>query len=326
MKTMTGDEESTQNITADQAFAVLSDETRLEILRSLAEASEALSFSALFDRVDYDTSANFSYHLEKLDGHFVHETDDGYALLETGRRVVEAVLSGVVTDTSVVEPTEIDESCPFCGTPIEVSFHQEHVDMFCSACEGTFGRVGPTQQRDIPADYGHLGAVHLPPAGIQNRSPNELTRAALTWGNLELLSVSRGVCPRCSAQVDESISVCETHGSTGGICEDCGRRRAVQVRYRCPVCKFDEGGEFWLALWANTEFLSYLTDHGINPISPSPGQFSTIVSSFEEEVRSVTPFEARFSYTIDGESLTLTVDEDLDVVDVARHEASEPVR
>jgi len=323
---MTIDEEPTQDITPDRAFAVLADETRLEILRSLAEAGEALPFSELFDRVDYDTSANFSYHLEKLDGHFVDETDDGYALREAGRRVVEAVLSGVVTDSSVVEPTEIDESCPFCGAPIEVSFHQEHVDMFCSACEGTFGRVGATQARDIPSDYGHLGAVHLPPAGIQNRSPVEMTRAALTWGNLELLAVSRGVCPRCSAQFDESVTVCQTHDSTEGICEGCGKRRAVQIRYRCPVCKFDEGGEFWLALWANREFLSFLTDHGINPISPSPGQFSTILSSFEEEVRSVTPFSGRFCFTIDGESLTVIVQDGLDVVDVTRHEASEPVR
>lgn len=60
----------------DDAFDVLGNETRLGILRVLGEADGPLSFSALFDRVDYDTSGNFSYHLKRLEGHFIRETDD----------------------------------------------------------------------------------------------------------------------------------------------------------------------------------------------------------------------------------------------------------
>jgi len=315
---MTTDRPSRSDLSPDEALSLVGNETRLETLRVLADADEPLSFSAVFDRVDYDTSANFSYHLEKLEGHFVRKTDEGYELLEAGRRVVEAVLSGVVTDTPVVEPTEIDEPCPFCGASIAVSFRQEHVDMFCPDCPGTFGTDRSSRIRQLPSDYGHLGAVHLPPAGVQNRTPAEMTRAALKWGNLELLAVSSGLCPRCSAQFDESVVVCETHDSADGTCSDCGRRHRVQVRYRCPVCRFDEGGAAWIALWAHTDFLSFLTDHGIDPIAPSPAQFSLLISSFEETVLSDEPFEARFSFAVDGNSLSLTVDKHLAVVDVTR--------
>jgi len=317
---MPDDEPSTPGISPNEAFAILADETRLGILRMLGDAGRPLSFSELFERIDYDDSANFSYHLEKLDGHFVHKTDEGYRLREAGRRVVEAVLSGIVTDTPVIEPTEIDECCPFCGASIAVSFHQEHVDIFCPDCAGAYGRVGSTKTRDLPDDYGYLGAVHLPPAGLQDRSALDMTQAALTWGTLEILAVSSGVCPRCSGQFDESIAVCETHDLADGICADCGKRHAVQIRYRCPICRFEEGGGFWNALWADPDFLSYLLNHGVDPISPSPSQFALIVSSFEEEVRSVEPFEARFTYTIDGESINLTVNKAFEVVDVTRQE------
>lgn len=54
------------------AFKHLSDESRLAILPALWEAYEpfadnnALSFSELREQVEYETSGNFSYHLEKL--------------------------------------------------------------------------------------------------------------------------------------------------------------------------------------------------------------------------------------------------------------------
>jgi hypothetical protein len=38
----------------------------------------------------------------------------------------------------------------------------------------------------------------------------------------------------------------------------------------------------------------------------------------EEDVISVDPFEARFTFTIDGDAITLTVDEDLTVTAVHR--------
>lgn len=78
----------------DDAFAVLGNGTRMEILRALADADDSLSFSELRDRVGVSDSGRFNYHLDKLDGHFVTDTSDGYQLQNAGKRVNKAVLSG----------------------------------------------------------------------------------------------------------------------------------------------------------------------------------------------------------------------------------------
>lgn len=67
MPTDTRSEESAA-LSPDEAFAVLGDETRLQILQTLGEADKPLAFSALFDRIEYDDSSNFGYHLDKLVG------------------------------------------------------------------------------------------------------------------------------------------------------------------------------------------------------------------------------------------------------------------
>lgn len=92
MATDTGPGGSTA-LSPGEAFAVQGDETRLQILQTLGEADDPLAFSELFDRVEYDDTANFNYHLGKLEIHFVHKTGDGYALRNAGGRVVEAILS-----------------------------------------------------------------------------------------------------------------------------------------------------------------------------------------------------------------------------------------
>jgi DNA-binding transcriptional ArsR family regulator len=78
----------------EDAFALLANETRLEVLRVLRVATErgdgtagaltAVEFSDLFAAVGIDDTGNFSYHLEKLEGHFVKATEEGYVLTEEG--------------------------------------------------------------------------------------------------------------------------------------------------------------------------------------------------------------------------------------------------
>lgn len=81
----------------DDAFSVLGNETRMEIIQELADASDRLPFSELRDRVGVSDSGQFNYHLDKLVGHFVEDTEDGYGLRRAGERVIEAVVSGAVT-------------------------------------------------------------------------------------------------------------------------------------------------------------------------------------------------------------------------------------
>lgn len=310
----------------DDAFAVLGNDTRMEILQTLGEAGESLSFSELRDRVGMRDSGQFNYHLDKLVGHFLEKTDEQYELRQAGRRVVEAVLSGAVTADPVVEPTQIDEPCPRCGAVTVVAYDQERVEHYCTECAGHYaptraasGAAVSDPDADEAARKGYLGSVALPPAGLRERTPAEMFQASTTWGILELLAVSNGLCPRCSAPLTESVDVCEAHDPRDGLCPKCCHEHAVQVRYDCSNCLYTQRGAFVLALMAHIELLGFMIAHDLNPVAPSaPAAHDAALMSYQEDVRSVDPFEARFTFTIEDDSLVVIVDDTFGVVAVER--------
>lgn len=310
----------------DEAFGVLGNETRVQILQALGEADGPVSFTALRDQVGVSQGRNFNYHLEKVVGHFVSKQPEGYVLRQPGRRVVQAVLSGAVTDDPELACTRIDEECWWCGAPIVVSFHQERLDLYCTRCEGTYGDVdvrwpNPSAARDAetPVDAGFLGTLFLPAAGIENRTPADAYRVAMSREMLDYMAVSLGVCPRCAGEVDTAASVCKDHDTVDGLCEQCGNRKSVHLHVRCENCIYESQVTFVYAFYADTEFVAFLTDHGISPFSIDPGGSPMRVTGpCEEDIRSTDPFCAEFSFAIDDETLTLTVDEDFDVVDCER--------
>jgi hypothetical protein len=313
-------------LSPDEAFAVLGNETRLAILQTLGNADTPLAFSELYDRIGYSATSNFNYHLGKLEGHFVQRTADGYDLRQAGQRVVEAVLSGAVTEAPEVEPTRIDVDCPLCGAPTAVDYEQERVDIYCTSCPGIFGRVAAIPQLSAPDEYGSLGHMSLPPAGLQGRTAAETLGAAWAWSYLEFVARGSGLCPRCSAPVEQSVVVCENHEDTDGACDNCGRNYGVHFQTSCTNCINDWQGIVPGLLLGNTELQAFLTVHGINLVAPDTvDRAIRTLGNYEEEVVTTDPFEARFTFTVDDDALTLTVDEDVSVVDVTRASGSDSV-
>lgn len=72
---------------AEDVFRLLSDETRLDILRTVARAQyegerapmTELSFSDLYERVSVDSTSKLSYHLNELTDTFLRTHETGYA-------------------------------------------------------------------------------------------------------------------------------------------------------------------------------------------------------------------------------------------------------
>jgi hypothetical protein len=97
------------------ALSVLADETRLAILRALADADGPLSFSRLRERAGVSDSGRFSYHLRQLCEYFVRDTAEGYELGHAGARVIDATNAAgdaVGPSNTLTEPTD---ECPVCG-------------------------------------------------------------------------------------------------------------------------------------------------------------------------------------------------------------------
>ncbi|WP_276253064.1 winged helix-turn-helix domain-containing protein [Halomontanus rarus] len=320
---MTSDEPAASSLSPDEAFALVADETRLEILRTLSGTDELLAFSELFERSEYDDSSNFSYHLDKLEGHFISRTNEGYALRQAGRRVVEAVISGTMTEDPMVDRAPTDRPCPFCSAPIEVTYEQERVKMYCTECPGVGRQDEPREEFDT--EVSTLGHISLPPAGVQGRTPTEMLNAAHVWSNLDLLGDSAGVCSRCSGTVERSVTVCEDHDDSEGVCDHCGRRYAVLFEVECATCPNSKTGIPIVCLLAETELLSFVTDHGGNPLMPETYDIGPgALANYEENVLSLDPFIAEITFTIEDEALTVTIDENVSVVDVERNRTSGP--
>jgi DNA-binding transcriptional ArsR family regulator len=311
--------DDSRTLCPEEAFEVLGNETRIAILSALGDADGPVSFSALRERVGTADSGRFNYHLDRLTGHFVRKRTAGYELRRAGERVVEAVLSGAVTDAPVLERTEIDHPCHFCGAPVAVRFREERVELYCTECAGTYSNRSGADTDD--AEYGYLGYHPLPPAGVADRDPETVFRAAWVWGHLELLAASTGVCPRCSATLDRSTRVCADHDPGEGLCDACGRRYAVAFDLTCTNCIYDESGAAVVGLAGAAPLVDFLLDHGLNPFAPTAETLPALgraYNNFDEEVVSTDPFEARFTLAAGDEELTLNVDESLSVTAAER--------
>lgn len=330
MRTNTDGRETTM-LSPDDAFATLGNDTRIEIVRGLAEADSPLSFTELRDRVGLDRGRQFNYHLDKLVGHFVTKTDDGYALAPPGERVVEAIVSGVVTRDPIRDPTVTDQQCYHCGAPVVLSYGG-HLAIFCTQCTGNFSAPASDIGDDVDIDgdpdvIGFLRGFEVPPAGITDRSGLELLQAGNAWANLETISGAVDVCPRCSTSVDASLRICETHDGDEGACPECNCRYAVTYVHDCTNCNYRQQSQFGWRLLAKTDVLNFLTDHGINPIAPESSMaMRAVLDRYEEDVVTTDPFRGRFTFTIDGDALTLTVDDDLTVVEATRRMSETPDR
>jgi transposase-like protein/DNA-binding transcriptional ArsR family regulator len=319
------------------AFKLLSDEIRLAILLALWEAYEPdtenndVSFSQLFDRVGVSDSGNFSYHLGKLVGHFVEETDDGYRLRNSGLNIVRAVIAGSGLETRRLPPTEIPRSCYHCGAPVELSYEDERLYQICTECEGN---LGPDSAEQAPE--GTLIVYDdFNPAGLSHRTPEEVFVA----GTIEYLQgvklLIRGVCPECSGPIQESLHICDSHDAPAGeLCPNCGTSmlggwNEARVRYVCSVCKHSASYPAWVALFDHPAVVAFYHEHGFDMTYDldDPEVCGRLFDRLRKEQTLVStgPVRIRVTVTCNGAELYMTLDEDLAVVEVA-HDAHETDR
>ncbi|MFB6301226.1 MAG: winged helix-turn-helix domain-containing protein [Halobacteriales archaeon] len=317
-----GGDSGATTFSPDTAFTVLGNETRIGILQTLGEADDPMSFSELREQVGMADSGQFNYHLDKLVDHFVQKDENGYRLTPAGRRIIKAVLSGAIDESPVLELTEIDQSCHYCGASIEIGFQSDQVIKYCTECEGKHGDPIVPENEEVLAESGFLGALPMPPAGIQGRTAEEVYEAAWTWANLDFLAEASGICPECSARLDRSVSVCEEHATDNGLCDSCGGRHAVKFHAACTNCIHEmPRGPAVMGLVSNTDLLAFLADHDLNPVSPESDAIvdvDQVHMGYDEEVLSTDPFRARFTFRIDDDTLTLTVGAGLTVLETAR--------
>lgn len=188
---------------AEAAFGAVADELRVDILRTLWEADDPLAFSDLRARLDVRDSGRFNYHLGKLRGRFVEQTEDGYRLRFAGQRLVTALYSGVYTEDASVDPTPVPWPCFECGGDLEASYGDEYAEVTCADCGVT------------------IVASEIPPAFVDGRE-DDLATAIDGYLRTLIRQTSAGFCPRCSGPMTGELEGGE-HGPVAALaCERCG--------------------------------------------------------------------------------------------------------
>lgn len=174
---------------AADAFGVLSDESRVAILRELANRTHVadestVEFSALRRAVDFDDAGRFNYHLGKLQDRFVVKRDGGYAPTAVGLKAIGSIAAG--TYTADLEPRSgtVDYNCPACGDQLVGSYENQVVTVECD------------DDDDVKVQ------TSVPPATAAGSTIQEIISFVVGDLQRDVQAMVDGVCPICSGTMD----------------------------------------------------------------------------------------------------------------------------
>ncbi|HET7325293.1 MAG TPA: winged helix-turn-helix domain-containing protein [Halococcus sp.] len=274
----------------ESAFRVLANETRVRILFALYDAPErVVSFSALNDRVGLSDSGRFNYHLKQLTGRFIYRTEEGYALLFSGLAVCRSMLAALDEGRRTIEPFSLDSECYNCGTTLVARYDHEYVVIRCPNCGVEF--------HDFP----------FPPGTLAGRNPEELLSIYDGWMRAQTALALSGLCTWCFGRRHSEI-VAGEEPSDPNV-------RVVHTCERCGADMYTTVGETFQNYPA---VISFLDDHGIDVSRTPSWDLEFLWSDEYVTVLTEDPWRVRLRIPLDDETLTLTLDGDVTVLDVTR--------
>jgi hypothetical protein len=313
-------ETESSGMAPEAAFAILGDETRLNILRVLwqrgavhayddvDDSAATISFSELRRHVDVRDNGRFNYHLSKLVPQFVRKTDDGYRLSGAGKRLARTVAT-VAGGHDVERIGEVDTDCPVCGGRVIATYEDQWLRVACTECAGVFGDAAP---------HGTLLNAPFPAPGLVGRTPDEAVATELYRCMLDLASLMQGVCPGCASPVTGRLDVCEAHDATDeAFCGACGTPFEAWGELRCETCRFAKRLPVDLCVMGLAPVIGRLYAEGINVLAPSLETLFEFTRTAVTTTTLDTPRGVRVSIGPEDE-LTVTLDEHLTVIDVAQ--------
>jgi DNA-binding transcriptional ArsR family regulator len=286
---MTGDQP------VDEVFGLLSDPTRVDVLRTVALAEHdvegpkagpaTLSFSELYDRVDVDGTSKLSYHLGELVGTYLRKGEDGYALTHAGERVVRFVLSGNYEQPPAFGPTSVPGTCVFCGaSPLEASL------------SGQFFRI------DCPACGEQVAGQPVSPAQLRSRDPEAVVRSVERRSVRDYREIRGGTCPECSGRL--SAEVLDVGG--GPLPE----AESFLVHSECGECLREYNAPLTYSAAYHPASVAFHWDRGVDVTTTPPWAFNGHLREgrWTSERRSSDPERYEVVLRRDGDAVRLRLD------------------
>ena len=308
-------------LSPDEAFTVLGNEIRLDIIRVLwragaaykyddgSDAVETVLYSELQAEIDVDDNGQFNYHLSKLIPHFVRRTDDGYRLSSAGKQIARTVIA--VSGAGDLDfSRELDKTCPLCGAAVAVTYEDQWLRVRCTECYGLFGDQAPIET---------LFLTNYPAAGLTARGSEQALAAGLYRCALDITYLMYGICRECAGQISSSVTACDSHDVTDGQpCDTCGTPFPVWADMRCDTCGFAKRlpvEMFATGLVLATELTG---NPELDTDSPAiDGAIELLQNSVETGV-STNPLRVSISIDVETTVFTLTLDDEMNIVEFDR--------
>ncbi|WP_162991571.1 winged helix-turn-helix domain-containing protein [Halostella salina] len=274
------------------AFDALGDGTRLAIVETLAAhrrenwAWSGLSFSELRKAVGVRDAGRFNYHLDQLLDTFVVDDDGEYVLTTAGMEVAGAIRAGTYTERRRFR-TSTDRSCPGCGAEIEVAYRHGTLLLTCP-------------------EHGVIFGNSLPGGAVADREPTELLALADMKARRDTERARRGACVHCWGTVTATMPAEPPDGEESEqvlarlACEDCG----MVFRVPAAACVVD-----------HPAVVSFHYERGVDIRDQSYLDMGFLTGE-NGEVVSEDPVRVRVDVELDGDRLTVLLDESTAVVSV----------
>lgn len=290
-----GKESTKEKMLPAEAFSLLGNDTRIDILQALLDANAdktPVTFTELFEQVDIEDSANFNYHLQKLTGHFIKQTDDGYEFRHPGRKVVSSIFAGTLTERAQLGFFPVDGACHTCDGDLHGWYTDEVLTIACVDCATVLVRYP------------------FPPGGIDERAPEELLQAFHHYVRHHYCMAADGVCPECTGPVEtEPVYEPETSDNFD-----------VTVEHTCQRCGYDLQSSVGVNLLDNAEVLMFHSERGIDLSTEPFWHFEWCVSDKHTTLISEDPLRLRINIQCEGDELQVVLDDSLSVIETARQE------
>jgi hypothetical protein len=285
---------------AAAVLGLLSDETRVDILRAVARVQAerdevnsgpvALAFSDIYDRVDVENTSKLSYHLGELTGAFLRNGEGGYSLTHAGERIVRFVLARNYEQPEAFESTETEGTCPFCGASrLRARLHHQFFLVECGACDRPVSNYSVT-----PAQTRALDAEELV-ASVGRKQAMDYTQAR------------RGVCPECAGPL--STEVRELDDSPFADADP------FLVIDRCPECLRRYNAPLTYGVAYHPASVAFHWDRGVDVTTKGLWRFHDNLAEgrWTAERVATDPEEYEVVLGRDGDALRCRLDADADV-------------
>jgi len=278
------DESADDPLGPTEVFSLLANEKRFEIIATIAEApydefGGTLSFSELWRRTEIDDSGQFNYHLEKLVGPFVRQTDEGYKLRHAGQMLYRIAVSELLTGRGEVGPIEVDGECNECGGGLVGRYEDEVFLVECREC-GTLATGG-----EFPRSAASLYEPERLPVVFDRYLRSVLYRA------------TDEVCHWCAGPLDAETQRDESFPAATGW----------TVFRHCDYCGASVKTGLGTAALFHPAVISFYHDHGVDALRRPTWDLDLVPEPPTVEVDD-DPWRATLRLERDGETLTVEID------------------